>query len=206
MRVTRRRIGRLHARITDRRRDHQHLLTTRRVAGAQVICIEDLAVKAMGRSTGRRAFRRSVADAGLGEIRRQLVYKAAWRGRVVSVVDRFDPSSKTCSACGHVHGGLRRNDYRWNSPACGAAHDRDYNAAITIERKGLRRLAEGSGGDAGGTRRSRGTDARGEYACAACRSSPAGQPSSSNREPDRRAAPPPILSASRDGPANAGGG
>ncbi len=82
----------------------------------------------------------------LGEIRRQLGYKAVWRGRVVSVVDRFDPSSRTCSACGHVHGGLRRNDCRWNGPACGAAHDRDYNAAITIEREGLRRLAEIPGG------------------------------------------------------------
>ncbi|MDE2315464.1 MAG: transposase [Xanthomonadaceae bacterium] len=206
MRVTRQRNGRMHARIADRRRDHQHQLTARLVASAQVICIEDLAVKAMGRSTGWRAFRRSVGDAGLGEIRRQLVYKAAWRGRVVSAVGRFYPSSKTCSACGHVYGGLRRNDDHWVCRPCGAGHDRDYNAAITIEREGLRLLAEGSGGDAGSTRRSRGTDARGEFACAAGSSSPAGQPSSSNREPDRRAAPPPIPSASRDGPVNAGDG
>ena len=206
MRVTRQRIGRLHARIADRRRDHQHQLTARLVAGAQVICIEDLAVKAMGRSMGRRAFRRSVGDVGLGEVRRQLGYKAAWRGRVVSVVDRFYPSSKTCSACGHVHAGLQLRERRWTCPACGAAHDRDRNAAINIEREGLRVLAEGSGGDAGGTRRSRGTNARGEHACAAARTPVAGQPNSSNREPDRRAAPPPILSASQDGPVNAGGG
>ncbi len=205
MAVTKQRIGRLHARIADSRRDHQHPVSARVVGLASVVCLEDLAVKAMGRSMGRRAFRRSVADAGLGELRRQLAYKAAWRGRVVSTVDRFYPSSTTCGDCGHVHAGLRLADRRWTCPACGAEHDRDLNAAINIEREGPRLLAEGSGKPER-TRRSRGTHARGEDACAAGKAPPVGPPTSTNREPDCRAAPPPILTVRRDGPTRGGGG
>ncbi len=199
MRRTKAAIGRLNTRIADARRDHHHQLTARLVAGAQVICIEDLAVKAMARSMGRRAFRRSVGDAGLGEIRRQLAYKAAWRGRVVSIVGRFYPSSKTCGACGQVHAGLRLKDRRWVCPACGANHHRDLNAAKNIEREGLRLLAAVSGRPER-TRRSRGSDARGEHACAIGVSSPAGQPSSWNRELDYRAATPRPTRQRRDGP------
>ena len=83
MHKRRRQIGRLHAQVADARRDHQHQLTTKVVASARVIAIEDLAVKAMARGMGRRAFRRSVGDAGLGEIRRQLTYKADWHGRTL---------------------------------------------------------------------------------------------------------------------------
>lgn len=172
MRRTKYRIGALHARIADCRRDNQHQLTARAVADANVICIEDLAVRAMTRSMGRHAFRRSAANAGLGEIRRQLTYKA-----------------QTCSACGHVHAGLKLQDRHWRCAACGAEHDRDLNAAINIEREGLRLIAEGSG-QPESTRRSRGTYAREGHACAADSPSAAGQPGSTNREPVYRAAPP----------------
>lgn len=191
MRRTRLRIGTLHARIADYRRDHQHQLTARAVASAEFICIEDLAVKAMTRSMGRHAFRRSVADAGLGEIRRQLTYKAAWRHRALVAVDRWYPSSKMCSHCGAINHALTLRDRRWTCAACGAEHDRDLNAAVNIEREGLRLLAEGSGAQAPeNTRRSRGINARGDHACAAGGSLSAGQPRSSNREPVYRAARP----------------
>lgn len=179
-------IGRLHAQVADARRDHQHQLTAVAVAKAEVICLEDLAVKGMGQAL-HRGFRRSVADAGLGEVRRQLAYKSKWQGRVVSVVDRFYPSSKTCAACGEVHAGLTLRDRHWTCPACGAEHDRDANAATNIEREGLRLLAEGTCPDAP-TRRSRGRKARGADACAAGRSSPAGQPTARKRELSYRGA------------------
>ena len=171
MRKTKRRIGRLHVRVADARRDHQHQLTARVVQQAEVIAIEDLAVKAMSRGMGRRAFRRGVSDAGLGEIRRQLTYKAAWRSRTLVVVDRFYPSSKTCSACGQIHAGLRLRDRHWVCGACGAAHQRDRNAAVNIEREGLRLLAQAQ---VPSTPRSGGIDARGESASATGSQPPAG--------------------------------
>lgn len=177
MRRRRRQIGRLHAGVVDARRDHQHQLTARIVAQADVIVIEDLAVKAMARGMGRSGFRRSVSEAGLGEIRRQLTYKAAWRGRQLIVVDRFFPSSKTCSGCGELNAALSINERHWRCGACVAEHHRDHNAALNIEREGLRQLAM-----APSTPRSGGIHARGEDACAASRASPAGQPTSVNRE------------------------
>ena len=217
MRRRKAQIGALHVRIGDLRRDHQHQLTSAAVAGAAVIAIEDLNVKAMGRSPekgfgcshhmGRTAFRRSVGDAGLGEIRRQLAYKATWRGHVLIAVDRFYPSSKTCSTCGGKHAGLKLADRHWRCESCGTEHDRDINAAINIRREGLRLLAEGTGPEGrplgtsvGRTRRSRGTDARGEGACAAGKTSPVGQPTSLNRELAYRAAQPRPTRQRRDGP------
>ncbi len=208
MRRRKAQIGTLHARIADCRRDHQHQLTAAATGAAAVIAIEDLAVKAMARGMGRKAFRRGVGDAGLGEIRRQLAYKAQWRGRVIIAVDRFYPSSKTCSTCGAIHAGLKLADRHWRCERCSTEYDRDSNAAINIRREGLRLLAAGTGPDerplrtsVGRTRRSRGTDARGEGACAAGKTSPAGQPTSMNREPAYRAAPPRTTRQRRVGPA-----
>lgn len=189
MRRRKHQIGTLHARISDQRRDHQHQLTARAVISGSVICIEDLAVKAMSRGMGRRSFRRSVSDAGLGEIRRQLAYKAVWSGRTLSVVDRFYPSSKTCSACGTIKSDLMLRDRAWSCAECGTAHDRDANAAINIRREGMRLFAEGTGPE-GRTRRSRGSDARGGDTCAAGRTSPTEQPTPVNRELTYRAVKP----------------
>lgn len=76
-------IGRLHAKVTDSRRDHQHQLTAKLVQLAKVIVIEDLAVKAKTRGMGRKAFRRRVAEVGLTESPRQITYKANWQDRVL---------------------------------------------------------------------------------------------------------------------------
>lgn len=183
-RKSRGRIARLHGQIADLRRDALHLATTAVVRQAQVIGIEDLAVKGMVRSMGRRAFRRSVADAALGEVRRQLAYKAAWHGRTLVVVDRFYPSSKTCGGCGVIHAALQLKERTWVCPACGAHHDRDANAAINLRTEALRLLAASSPA----TPRSGGSDARGEAAAAAGRASPAGLPTSRKREPTDAAA------------------
>jgi putative transposase len=134
-------IARLYAAIGDVRRDALHQATTTVVRTAAVICVEDLNLKAMSRGMGRRGFRRSVNDAALGEVRRQLTYKSAWHGRAVSVVDRFYPSSKTCSACGTINRALQLREKRWTC-ACGAEHDRDENAATNIRAEGLRLLRD----------------------------------------------------------------
>ena len=91
----------------------------------------------------------------------QLAYKARWSGRTLSVVDRWYPSSKACSACGAVNKALTLNQRYWTCPSCGAEHDRDFNAAVNIEREGLRLLAESN------TPMSGGIDAHGDLGAVA---------------------------------------
>lgn len=130
----RERVARIHAKITDSRRDHLHKLTTRLVKENQLIAVEDLCVKGMLRS---KRYSRSIADAAWGELVRQLEYKANWYGRTFVKVDRFFPSSKTCSACGHVMEAMPERIRDWECPSCGAQHDRDINAARNVLAAGL---------------------------------------------------------------------
>lgn len=130
----RERVARIHARITDSRRDHLHKLTTRLAKENQLIAVEDLCVKGMLRS---KRYSRSIADAAWGELVRQLTYKAEWYGRTLVKVDRFFPSSKTCSACGHIEASMPEGRRSWVCPRCGAAHDRDHNAAKNVLAAGL---------------------------------------------------------------------
>ena len=138
----RRKVARVHARIADRRRDHLHTLTTRLVRENQLIVIEDLAVRNM---LGNRSLARAIADASWAELRSMLEYKADWYGRAVIAIDRWYPSSKTCSACGHLLGSLPLGVREWTCPGCGTIHDRDINAARTILAAGLAVSACGDG-------------------------------------------------------------
>ena len=137
---TRARIARLHGRIGDLRRDALHRVSTALVAEAQILVLEDLNVKGLARGGHRRGFRRAMGDVALGELRRQIRYKAEWAGRQVIEIDRFFPSSKRCFACGTVNASLGSGK-RWACPACGVSHDRDENAAKNIRAEGLRQLA-----------------------------------------------------------------
>ncbi|MGD1713893.1 RNA-guided endonuclease TnpB family protein [Dapis sp. BLCC M172] len=80
---------------------------------------------------------RAISDANWGELVRQLEYKAEWYGQELITLDRYFPSSKRCSNCGHVVEKLPLNIREWNSPECGSHHDRDINAAINILAAGL---------------------------------------------------------------------
>ncbi len=126
-------VARAHARITDRRRDHLHKLTTSIVRENQVIAIEDLTVRNMVRN---HSLARAISDASWRQMRTMLEYKAAWYGRELVVVDRWFPSSKLCSACGTIQRSMPLNVRDWVC-ACGAAHDRDVNAARNILAAGL---------------------------------------------------------------------
>jgi putative transposase len=108
--------------------------------------IEDLAVKNMVRN---RPLAKAISDCGWGEFRRQLEYKAARAGRRLIVIDRWYPSSKSCSACGHLLASLSLSTRMWQCPSCGTRHDRDVNAAKNILAAGLA-VARGSPGDACG--------------------------------------------------------
>jgi putative transposase len=84
--------------------------------------LEDLAVANMVRN---RSLAKAISDVGWGEFRSLLEYKATRAGRTLVVIDRWYPSSKTCSACGHLLPNLDLGTRRWTCPACRTRHDRD---------------------------------------------------------------------------------
>jgi len=122
-------VARIHARIAASRADFLHKTTTALIRQADGIAIENLHVKGMVKNHHLAG---AIADVGMGEFRRQIEYKAAWHGRRVEVVDRWFPSSKTCSSCGAYQAKMPLSVREWTCPDCGMQHDRDVNAAINI--------------------------------------------------------------------------
>jgi putative transposase len=137
----RRKVARVYARIADRRRDYLHKVATRLVRENQTIVIEDLNVRGMTRN---RNLARAISDASWSEFRSMLEYKARWYGREVIAVDRWFPSSKTCSSCGAMRASMPLDVREWTC-MCGVTHDRDVNAAKNIVAAGLAVSACGDG-------------------------------------------------------------
>ena len=123
----RRKVARCHQRIADTRKDFLHKLSTRLIRENQTIAVEDLSIATMMKS---RHLARVISEQGWREFRTMLEYKCRWYGRELLTVDRFYPSSKTCSSCGSQTN-LSLDIRKWKCK-CGASHDRDINAAINI--------------------------------------------------------------------------
>lgn len=140
------RLGRAHARVANLRRDGLHKLTTRLAREHGTIVVEDLNVAGMLRN---RRLARHIADAGFGEIRRQLAYKTEWGGGRLLVADRWYPSSKTCSGCGAVKTKLALSEREYECDACGLVIDRDRNAARNLAALAAEFDTAGSGPVAG---------------------------------------------------------
>jgi putative transposase len=134
--------ARAHRKVRNARRDFLHRASTRLIRGNDLIVIEDLAVTNMVKN---RRLARAISDCGWGEFRRQLAYKRERYGRNLVVIDRWYPSSKTCSACGYLLAELSLSTRHWTCPSCGARHDRDINAAKNILAAGLAAAACGAG-------------------------------------------------------------
>ncbi|NMO56478.1 transposase [Actinoplanes sp. TBRC 11911] len=124
-------VARAHARVADTRRDWQHKLSTTLIRENQAIYVEDLCVVGLGRTR----LAKPVHDAGWASFTAMLEYKAARYGRAFGRVDRFFPSTRMCSDCGRINDEIALNVRAWNC-SCGAAHDRDVNAAINIKAAG----------------------------------------------------------------------
>jgi putative transposase len=122
----------LDRRTANLRRESIHTLTTRLARRYGTIVVEDLDVAAMGKGMGRRAFRRSVYQAGLGRVRPTLAYKTSWAGGQLVVADRWLASSKTHHGCGGYLADLRLGQRVWVCPACGQLVDRNANAALNL--------------------------------------------------------------------------
>ncbi len=133
-------VARLHARIADMRRDWSHKLTTDLVRRYDVICIETLNVKGM---LGNPCLAQSIADVAWAEIKRQLRYKCQWYGSRLVEISQWEPTSKTCSACGEKRSKLPLWVRAWVCDGCGVVHDRDVNAALNVKAVGLAVLASG---------------------------------------------------------------
>lgn len=132
-------IARQHRRISNRRSDFLHKLTTDITIKFDTICLENLNVQGMMQN---HHFANAISSVAWNEFVRQLVYKAEWNGKNVIFIGRFEPSSKTCSCCGYVKKDLTLKDRSWICPQCGANHDRDVNVAINIRNFGLHPQAQ----------------------------------------------------------------
>ena len=139
-------VARAHRKVRNARQDFLHRASTRLVRSADTIVIEDLNVVGMVRN---RRLAKAISDCGWGEFRRQLEYKCERVGRELVVADRWYPSSKTCSMCGHLLAELSLSTRIWTCPHCRARHDRDLNTAKNILAAGLA-VARGAPGDACG--------------------------------------------------------
>jgi len=135
----RQRVARVHQKIAAKRNDFCHKLTTHLVKNHDAVCIEDLSIKGMAKTK----LSKSVLDASMGTIRRQLTYKGVWYRTHVVAVGRFYPSSQIHNACGWRNRALTLSDRVWVCQGCGEVVDRDLNAARNIKDEGLRLLAVG---------------------------------------------------------------
>ena len=151
----RRQIAALQHEIALRRAGLLHQVSTRLAADYAVVALEDLNVAGMTRSArgtveapgrnvaAKAGLNRAILDAGLGMLRRQLEYKTSWAGSQVKTIDRFAPSSKTCSRCGTVKSKLSLAERVFECAACALVIDRDVNAAINIRNWAMQQRCEG---------------------------------------------------------------
>lgn len=120
---------RLHYKISCIRKELLHKLTSSLVNEFDTICIEDLSVKDMMKD---KRLSRAISDLGFYEFKRQLIYKADMQCKTIKELDKFYPSSKTCSSCGFKLKSLSLSTRAWTCPNCKTSHDRDVNASLNI--------------------------------------------------------------------------
>lgn len=140
-RKARRNLAREHWKISCRREDFQWKLALSLVRSYDILCVEDLNIKAMQKCWGRK-----ISDLGFSDFLKKLEYLCAREGKTLVRIDRWYPSSKTCSSCGSVLGTLSLSERKWTCPECHTHHDRDINAAVNIRNEGLRMLSMNSVG------------------------------------------------------------
>ena len=128
----------VHEQITNIRKDYLHKVSTEIVKNHDIISVEDLAVKNIMKN---HCLAQAMSDVSLGAFYTMLEYKANWNDRQFVKIDRFFPSSKTCSNCGWIKQDLTLAIREWTCESCGKIHDRDVNAAKNILKQGINILS-----------------------------------------------------------------
>jgi putative transposase len=138
-------VAKAHEKVANARKDYLHKLSNRLVNENQVIAVEDLHVKGMMRN---HCLAKAIGDVGWGSFTTMLKYKSEQAGKGYIEVNRFFPSSKSCSNCLHVQSSMPLNIRNWKCDKCGEIHDRDINAAMNIRNEAQRMIAAGVAGTA----------------------------------------------------------
>lgn len=124
----------IHEKISNKRKDFTHKLSTELVRDNTIIVVENLSLKGMSQVLN---LGKSVMDLGYSEFVRQLQYKSLWNNRMLIQADKWFASSKTCSTCGFVKKDLLLQEREWDCPNCSSHHNRDHNAGINLKNYGL---------------------------------------------------------------------
>jgi len=132
-------IAKIFDKISNRRNDFLHKLSTKIVSENQTIILEDLNVKGMMKN---HKLAQAIGDVSWSKFVEYLKYKCEWYGKNFLQIGRFEPSSKTCNICGEINKELTLKDRKWTCP-CGASLDRDINAALNIKNFGLKKFLSG---------------------------------------------------------------
>ena len=130
-------IAKLFERITNKKESYIHYVVNKLLQSYDTIFMEDLNVQGMVRN---HHLAKAISEVGLSRFKKVITTKALDNDKQVIYIDRFYPSSKTCSKCGHKKQDLKLSDREWTCPQCGAKHDRDINAAVNILLEGKRML------------------------------------------------------------------
>ena len=133
----RRKVALIHEKISNCRKDNLHKITKEIVSNYDLIVVEDLQVTKMMKS---KLLSKLIADVSWFEFVRQLTYKSGWNGKQLVKVDRYYPSSKTCSNCGFINQSLKLSDRIWTCNECQSKLDRDLNASINILKEGINKI------------------------------------------------------------------
>jgi putative transposase len=127
-------VAKVHEKITNSRNDMQHKVSSKLVKDYDLIAIEDLNVKGMVKN---HKLSKAISDVAWSSFVSKLKYKAQWNDKELIAIDRFYPSSKTCSCCDHVKKNLSLEERTWTCSKCNTIHDRDVNASKNILRRAL---------------------------------------------------------------------
>lgn len=131
-------VAKAHEKVVNKRNDFLHKLSSKIVNENQIICLEDLSVKNMVRN---HKLAQSISDVSWSKFVDMLKYKTEWNNRELVQINRFYPSSKSCSECNYINEGLTLKNREWTCPSCNTHHDRDINAAKNILKQGINILS-----------------------------------------------------------------